>query len=127
MKNTSISLKFYVFFVIHSKDADAHIHVCTLTPTNACMQPYPYEPSERLSRHHRCLTIDGHVAYPERITSVKSRMKPEKCKYPCRVEDSNPSGQVPPQGILPAELKLYLMYFEKTLCKDMFVFTGRTM
>ena len=50
MKNTSISLKFYVFFVKHSKDADAHIHVCTLTPTNACMQPYPYEPSERLSR-----------------------------------------------------------------------------
>ena len=50
MKNTSISLKFYVFFVKHSKDADAHIRVCTLTPTNACMQPYPYEPSERLSR-----------------------------------------------------------------------------
>ena len=43
MKNTSISLKFYVFFVKHSKDADAHIHVCTLTPTNACMQLYPYE------------------------------------------------------------------------------------
>jgi hypothetical protein len=33
----------------------------------------------------------------ESVTPLNPRIKPEKCDYPCQVEDLNLGGQVPPQ------------------------------
>ena len=70
----------------HSTDADAHIHARTLAPTNTRTQPYPYD----------------HLRKTE---PVKSWINPGKCEHKRRVENSNPGGQVPPHGTLPAELR----------------------
>ena len=40
----------------------------------------------------------------KRIAPLTSGIILEKCEHQCRVKDSNPGGQVPPQGTLPAEL-----------------------
>jgi len=95
----------YIFFLRNTVQTQTLTSACTLIPINTRMQPYPYEhlqetesadPRDWRSYHWR-LTIDGKCQLNPGINS-------EKCEHQCRVEDSNPGGQVPPQGTLPAEL-----------------------
>jgi len=75
-------------------------HTRMYTHTYECTQPYPYEPSKRLNQ--LILEIDevtigdllsmGTSPTLKKWHRLNPKLKLEKYKYPCRVEDSNPGG-----------------------------------
>jgi hypothetical protein len=96
------------FFLRDLVNADAHIYERTLTSMNVRTHTLPLWAPLKNWVGPANLEIDevttgaslsmDKSSTTERITPLDPRINPEKWEHPCQVSDSNPGGQVPPQG-----------------------------